>query len=160
MIFARLFGRNVKRNAPEGRVGSTFGEGKVLKDRPIYYRVSSCTMLLYGSSHAGGRWESCYLLLEWSATPSAWPINICRYAPPPPPPWGEGARLHIAGSRHLDFTPLYRDDKIQDVGGGKIIIFTTPPRIRTPFYFPPGRSRPHPSYHGYVIIYNVVLMNV
>lgn len=32
------------------------------------------------SSHAGGRWESCYLLLEWSATPSARPINICRYA--------------------------------------------------------------------------------
>jgi len=34
------------------------------------------------SCRAGGRWESCYLLLEWSATPSARPINICRYAPP------------------------------------------------------------------------------
>jgi len=28
---------------------------------------------------------------------------------------GEGA--HTAGSRHLDFTPLFYDDKIQDVGG-------------------------------------------
>lgn len=28
-------------------------------------------------------------------------------------------RARTAGSRHLDFTPLFYDDKIQDVGGGK-----------------------------------------
>lgn len=41
-----------------------------------------------------GRWQSCYLLLEWSATPSARPINICRYAAPR----GREGRARAAGS--------------------------------------------------------------
>lgn len=35
------------------------------------------------------------------------------------PPWARGEGQGTAGSRHLDFTPLFCDDKIQDVGGGK-----------------------------------------
>lgn len=70
---------------------------------------------------AAGRWESCYLLLEWSATPSAWPINICRYAPSR----GEGrARIPPAAAiliSHLSSTTIKFKMSVGGVAGRKTV---------------------------------------
>lgn len=51
---------------------------------------------------------------------------------------GPEGRARTAGSRHLDFTPLFCDDKIQDVGGGNRLSSSTNPPPTSP-----------PTVHGF-----------
>lgn len=107
-----------KRNLREERLVSRRGfEGTLVRRHTLFIQIAAAASARR-RRRASGRWESCYLrvLLEWSATPSASPINICRYA-------GRracgccvrGGHAHpfptnrptTGSSRHLDFTPLF-----------------------------------------------------
>lgn len=80
-------------------------------------------LLLYGggggsssssSSRAGGRWESRVIC----SLNGRQPLLRGRSISADTRRRNRTAEGRAAGSRHLDFTPLLYDDKIQDVGGG------------------------------------------